>query len=241
MEFAACIKSADEIACVSLAVSVAETGIARMREALAPGITENELWSLLHRTNIEMGGEWSEYRLLASGPRTNPWGQECGDRIIRAGDLVAFDTGMVGPFGYDADVSRTLHCGPGKPSAEQRRLYRLAHENLTTNTELIRPGLGFRELAARAWPMPPEFVANRYAFIAHGVGMMNQYPAIYNAVDFERDGYDGIIEEGMTLSVESYIGADGGREGVKLEDQVLVTRDGCERLSTFPFEEALLA
>ena len=241
MEFAACVKSPEELACISQSIAVAETAIARIREALAPGLTENQLWSVLHQTNVSMGGEWSEYRLLASGPRTNPWGLECSDRVIRAGDLVAFDTGLVGPFGYDADLSRTLHCGPGRPSEEQRRLYRLAHEHLETNIALIRAGMSLREIAECAWPIPEEFVSNRYSFIAHGVGMMNQYPAIYHAIDFDTFGYDGVIEEGMTLSVESYIGAEGALEGVKLEEQVLVTARGCERLSTFPFEESLLA
>ena len=241
MEFAGCIKSPEEIACILQSIAVAETGIARMREALAPGLTENQLWSILHQTSIAMGGEWSEYRLLASGPRTNPWGLECSDRVIRAGELVAFDTGLVGPFGYDADVSRTLHCGPGRPTQEQRRLYSIAHENLETNLALIHPGMSLREVAERAWPIPDEFVANRYSFIAHGVGMMNQYPAIYHAMDFDTFGYDGMIEAGMTLAVESYIGADDGLEGVKLEEQVLVTANGCERLSTFPYEESLLA
>ncbi len=75
-----------------------------MREALRPGMTENELWSILHQTNIAMGGEWIEGRLLVSGDRINPWFHECSDRMVRAGELVAFDTDMIGPFGFCADI-----------------------------------------------------------------------------------------------------------------------------------------
>jgi Xaa-Pro aminopeptidase len=239
LERARCVKSAEEIACMSVSIAVCEAGMARMREALRPGISENELWSLLHQTNIALGGEWIETRLLASGGRTNPWYQECGDRLIRAGELVAFDTDLIGPFGYCADLSRTYFCGPGKPSAEQKRLYRHAHEQVETNIALLAPGMTFREFSERSWRIPNEFAKNRYAGIAHGVGLADEYPAILPWQDFA-NGYDGVIEPGMTLCVESYIGAEGGTEGVKLEEQVLITETGVQRLSTFPFEDALL-
>ena len=121
LERARLIKSAEELACMSISMSVCEAGMARMREALRPGITENRLWSLLHQANIELGGEWIETRLLSSGGRTNPWYQECGDRTIRAGDLVTFDTDLIGPFGYCADVSRSFFCGPGSQAPSRRR------------------------------------------------------------------------------------------------------------------------
>lgn len=78
-----------------------------MQHALRPGITENQLWSLLHQANIELGGEWIETRLLSSGGRTNPWFQEASDRVICPRDFVCFDTDLIGPFGYCCDVSRT--------------------------------------------------------------------------------------------------------------------------------------
>jgi Xaa-Pro dipeptidase len=75
--------------------------------------------------------------------------------------------------------------------------------------------------------------------LAHGVGMTGEYPYILHQHDFAA-GYDGVIEPGMTLCVESYIGAKGGPEGVKLEQQVLVTESGVEPLLRFPYDEALL-
>ena len=240
IEHARSIKSTDEVACILASITVAETGIARMREALRPGMTENELFSILHQVNVSNGGEWCEYRLLASGGRTNPWGQECSDRVIRAGELVAFDTGMVGPYGYATDMSRTLFCHPGVPSVEQRRLYGIAHENLHYNLELVRPGISFHTFTEKAWKIPDEFVKNRYPTPAHGIGMTDEYPMIAHLHDWDERGYDGIIEPGMTLSVESYIGSEHGVEGVKLEEQILVTDTGYQRLSTFPFEAELM-
>ena len=109
MELARVIKGAPEIAAMRCALAACEAAMAEMQAALVPGITEIELWSHLHAGNIKRGGEWIETRLLTSGARTNPWLQECGNREIQAGDLVAFDTDLIGPYGY-ADISRTWLC-----------------------------------------------------------------------------------------------------------------------------------
>ena len=239
-ELARAIKSPDEIAAMSVAISVCEAGMAKMWQEMRPGISEIELWSHLHSVNIERGGEWIETRLLASGGRTNPWFREASSRLLRAGELVAFDTDLIGPFGYCADLSRTWFCGPGKPSAEQKRLYGYAHEQVEHNIALLRPGLSFVEIAEKSWPVPGEFQARRYGIAAHGVGLVDEYPTVAFPDTAERSS-TGVLEAGMTLCVESYIGAEDGNEGVKLEEQVLVTEDGVHRLSTFPYEEALLA
>jgi Xaa-Pro dipeptidase len=240
LELARAIKSEEEILCMAVSVAVCEIGIARMREVLRPGISENRLWSELFGTIIGLGGESLETRLLSSGGRTNPWYQECGEKIIRSGDLVAFDTDMIGPYGYCADISRTFLCGPSRATDEQKRLYSLAHEQLQHNLQLLRPGCTLEEVSQKCWKAPDEFIEGRYVCISHGVGLADEYPDVVHPLDWESSGYEGAIEQGMTLCVESYIGAKGGREGVKLEEQVVVRADGPRRLSTFPFEAELL-
>lgn len=241
LEHARSVKSGDEIACMKIAVAACEAGMARMYEALTPGITENQLWAILHEVNIANGGEWIETRLLASGARTNPWMQECSDKIIRPGELVAFDTDLVGAFGYCADISRTWFCGPGKPTDEQKRLYGIAWEQIEHNMAQVKAGMTFRELSERGKQLDDEFAAQRYVSMAHGVGLADEYPVIAYPQDFGGTaGYDGVVEENMCLCFESYTGAEGGREGVKLEQQVRVTKDGCELLSVFPYEDCLL-
>jgi Xaa-Pro aminopeptidase len=101
--------------------------------------------------------------------------------------------------------------------------------------------MGFREFSEKSWRMSNEFAKNRYGVVAHGVGMADEYPSIVYMQDYAKSGYDGVVEPGMTLCIESYTGVDGGAEGVKLEEQILVTDKGVQVLSTFPFEEALLA
>jgi Xaa-Pro aminopeptidase len=113
-------------------------------------------------------------------------------------------------------------------------------EQIAHNMEVLRPGMSFRDYADRAWAIPERYFANRYYLSAHGCGMTGEYPYLYHRADFPDAGYDGVIAPGMVICVESYIGEEGGREGVKLEEQVLVTDTGIERLSTFPFEDALM-
>ena len=100
--------------------------------------------------------------------------------------------------------------------------------------------MSFRELSEKCWQIPDEFFTNRYPEIIHGVGLADEYPIVYHFDDFEVMKYDGIIEAGMTLCVESYIGSESGREGVKLEEQVLVTNSGVDRLSSYPFALGIL-
>ncbi len=241
VEMARAIKSPGEVDCIRASLRMTEAGVAELRAAIRPGRTENELWAVLHRAVIAGNGDYCETRLLNSGPHTNPWFQESSSRVIEANELIALDTDVVGCHGYYSDFSRTFHVGPDEPSAAQRQLYRLAHEQVHHNMGIIEPGLSFRGYAERAWDIPERFHPNRYYLSAHGCGMSGEYPYLYHRSDFADAGYDGEILPGMTLCVESFIGAADGGEGVKLEQQLLVTETGTEILSEFPFEDSLLA
>ena len=138
MENAREIKSAGEIALMRHSIEVCEQAIGQMREAMRPGITENALWAELHHGNIARGGEWIETRLLSSGPRTNPWFRESSMRVIERGDMVSFDTDLVGPYGYCCDISRSWVCD-AKPTDEQRRIYADAHAHIQHDKALLKP------------------------------------------------------------------------------------------------------
>ena len=235
MENARKIKSDGEIILMRHAIAVCEQAIVGMREALRPGITENALWAELHRGNIAGGGEWIECRLLASGPRTNPWFRESSMRVIERGDIVAFDTDLVGPYGYCADISRTWVCD-ARPSDEQRRIYAEAYTHILHDKALLKPGVTFREVTEGLRPLGDEFVDGRYSVAMHGVGLCDEYPAIPYPQDYE-PGDDGVLQEGMVMCVEALAAPAGGREAVKLEEQVLITADGYEQLSSYPLEE----
>ena len=238
-EMARVIKSEDEISCIRWALAVAEHGIAKMKEVLKPGISELQLWGLLNYANLANNGGWHDGRMLASGPRTNPWLQEATQRTIESGDLVAFDTDMVGPWGYFADISRTFHCGPARPTKRQKELYRLAYDEVHTNMKLVRPGISFTDIQKQAFDVPEAFHQQAYPVVMHAVGLCDEYPKItygFRGANF----YDGVLDKGMVMCVESYMGAVGETDGVKLEQQVVVTEQGCELLTSCPFEESLL-
>ncbi|CAN7606833.1 Xaa-Pro peptidase family protein [Rhizobium sp. LjRoot98] len=236
MEHARVIKSADELGAIRCAISTAEAGMESMRQGLEPGLMEREVWSILHKRNIELGGEWLEGALFASGPRTNPWFKEASDRRIENGDIVAFDTDLIGNYGYCADISRTWICGDAKPTVEQQDLFDIAVEHLDRNMSMVKAGLTFREFAERSENLPERFRRQQYVCAAHGIGMCDEYPQILYWRDYENFGFDGVLETGMTICVESYVGEFGGKQGVKIEQQILVTDDGYDLLSKYPLD-----
>ncbi|SEK05689.1 M24 family metallopeptidase [Paraburkholderia diazotrophica] len=240
IEMARAIKSAEELKCVIASLRATEVAVGKLRDAIRPGMSENELWSVLHQSVIAQDGDYVETRLLSAGRRTNPWFQETSSHVIEPNRLIALDTDVVGCHGYYSDFSRTFHAGPDKPSENQCTIYKFAYEQVHHNIGIIRPGMTFREYSDKAWNIPHKYHANRYYLSAHGCGMTGEYPYLYHHADFATSGYDGEIQPGMTLCVESYIGEEGGQEGVKLEQQLLVTETGTRLLSLFPFEETLL-
>ena len=234
LEQARVIKSSEEIKCMRAALDVADIGIIKMRDYLKSGITEDELWSILHKTNIENGGEWIECRILSSGSRTNPWMQESSNKIIQDGEIVSFDTDMVGPYGYCADISRAFVCG-NKFNEHQKKIYSTAVEQIDYNSRLIKDGVSFREFTEKAWILPEKYYGNRYSVMLHGIGLCDEWPAIRYPTDGgERSG---IFQKNMTITLESYIGEVGGHEGVKLEQQYLVGENGLELMSHRPLEQ----
>jgi len=234
LEQARVIKSAEELKCMKAAIEVAEIGVTKMRNELKAGMTEDELWSILHKTNIEHGGEWIECRILSSGERTNPWMQESSNKVIQSGEIVAFDTDMVGPYGYCADISRTFVEGH-RFNNEQKQLYNMATDHINHNARLIRNGVSFREFTEKSWKLPEEYYGNRYSCVVHGIGLCDEWPQIKYPTDGgQREGF---FEKNMTITVETYIGKVGGKEGVKLEQQYLVGENNLELMSHHPLED----
>ncbi len=239
MELARAIKCEEEIVAMRCAIEACDRSIDVMRQHFRPGIMEQELWSHLHAANITRGGEWIETRLLASGVRMNPWFQECSSRKIENGDLMGFDTDLIGAYGVCVDISRTWLCGDRPPTAAQKEIYTMAYEQIKRNTEWLKPGLTFHELTHRSYQYDLRDYRH-YSVLYHGVGLCDEYPAIYFPEVWDAFGYNGQLEPGMVVCVESYVGRQEGGPGVKLEDQVLITDTGHELLSHYPYENELL-
>jgi Xaa-Pro dipeptidase len=237
------IKTALEVQAMRVAIDRVEHSVGEMRPHIEPGRTEVEVWSRFHQPFMASDGEYTSTRLLQSGNRTFPYFQEAGANLLQGGDLLCFDTDALGYLGYAVDFSRTFLVGDVPPSTVHHDLYAKAHEQLRHNASLLRAGLPYAEFAANAWTVPEQHVQYSYYCLGHGLGLCGEYPNIPSAQMMApgtpyplSDGF----EAGMIFCVESYIGDPDTNQGVKLEDQYLVTDGGAERLTNFAFEDALL-
>ncbi|NNF56321.1 MAG: aminopeptidase P family protein, partial [Acidimicrobiales bacterium] len=133
----------------------------------------------------------------------------------------------------------------GTPDDRQRRLYAASYEHVHRNMELLGPGITFAELCAKGFTYSPDLAEQNFTTIFHGLGLENEWPIIKSPDKLDipgayGGGYDGVIEAGMTLCIESYAGEVGGPDGVKLEEMVLITETGAEPLGLTPYEESWL-
>ena len=239
-ERARAVKGPEEIRAMRCALHACEAAMAEMRAAARPGLSEDEIWAHLHAGNIRRGGEWIETRLLASGPRTNPWFQECGPRIVGDGEILAFDTDLIGPYGYCADISRTWWIGDGAPRPDMRADYRLACEQIAANTALLRPGTSFAELHDRAFVLP-EALPARSAIPASSTasGSATSGPTSPIPRTGCRAPSRGCSSPAWCFASKASISRERGDFSIKLEEQVLVTGTGPEVLSRYPPDAAL--
>ena len=232
------LKTPEEVKLLTINGGIGDAMLADFEAAIRPGIREYELFAVLSDGLLRRHGELVFTRLVSSGRNTNPWGSEAHDKIVMPGDLVGVDTDACGYEGYLIDISRTFHCG-GRPTREQIELYRVAHECVTGMRAIVRPGMSYREFAEAAPNLPARFQAQRYDIMVHGAGLEDEGPIIYYPGQNENPA-DVYLQENMALCFECYVGAVGGAFGVKLEDQVLLTAEGAQLLSTYPYDARLL-
>jgi Xaa-Pro dipeptidase len=239
-EKARAIKSIDEINAMRCAIYACEQSVEAMALAAKPGLSENEIWAVLHAENIKRGGEWIETRLLASGPRTNPWFQESGPRIVQNNEILSFDTDMIGPYGICADLSRSWWIGDGLPRPDMVYAMQHAYEHIQQNMEMLKPGVSLRELSARGHRLDAQYEAGKYGCMMHGVGLCDEWPLVAYDDKVVEGAFDYELEPGMCLCVEALVAPDGGDFAIKLEDQVVITEDGYENLTKLAFDAKLM-
>ena len=244
-EKARSVKGPDEIKAMRCASHACETACAEMERVARNGVpngnmSEDDIWAVLHAENIRRGGEWIETRLLSSGPRTNPWFQECGPRIVQNNEIVAFDTDLVGSYGICVDISRTWWIGDQKPRPDM--VYAMQHgvEHIMQNMEMLKPGVMIPDLSANTHVLDPQFQKLKYGCLMHGVGLCDEWPLVAYPDHAVEGAFDYALEPGMVLCVEALVSPEGGDFSIKLEDQVLITEDGFENLTKYPFDDALM-
>jgi Xaa-Pro aminopeptidase len=239
------IKGPDEILAMRCAHDACEKSMAAMEKACREGVpqgnmSEDDVWAVLHAENIRRGGEWIETRLLASGPRTNPWFQECGPRIIQPNEIVAFDTDLIGSYGICIDISRTWWVGDAKPTNSMIYAMRHAHEHIMTNMDMLKPGVSIKELVFGGHTLDDQFQKQKYGCKMHGAGLCDEWPLVSYPEAWNDGAFDYLIEPGMVLCVEALVSPEGGDFSIKLEEQVLITDTGYENLTKYPFDKALM-
>ncbi|MCZ8079745.1 MAG: M24 family metallopeptidase [Rhodobacteraceae bacterium] len=239
------IKGPDDMLAMRCAAHACETAVAAMeaftRENVPKGnVSEDDIWSVLHAENIRRGGEWIETRLLASGPRTNPWFQECGPRIVQNNEIVAFDTDLIGAYGFCIDISRTWWVGDQRPTNAMIAAYAHALDHIRDHQSRLKPGVSIRDLTFGGHQLDGQYWQQKYSCKMHGVGLCDEWPYVTYPDGWMEGAFDAVLEPGMTICVEALVSPEGGDFSIKLEDQVLITETGCENLTRYPFDAALM-
>ena len=235
------IKNEDDIECVREACAIAEAAFYEIQKAIRPGVSECELMGIGMKKLYELGMDETMEFVVASGPRTNPIRIDCTDRLIRPGDLVFVDINGASFQGYKTCYYRTFCCG--KATEEQKACFREARDMMYAGMAQIKAGNTTRDICEQ-WPDSPTYWGydaddwNGVAphAVGHGIGLsLHEFPL------FSRPGMGGaaVLEEGMTLAVETWAGKKGGDFGVRVEECVVVRKDGYELLTKYPIDELI--
>jgi Xaa-Pro aminopeptidase len=234
------IKTEDEKALLSHAAACVDAAYERIYEMLRPGVREHEIVAEAHRVLFELGSEQVEAVNAVSGDRCNPHPHVFSDRLIRPGDQAFFDI-IHSYMGYRTCYYRTFCVGSA--SRSQIDAYKQCRQWLDDAIALVRPGMTTDRIA-EVWPTAQElgFPSEESCFglqFGHGLGVaLYESPMISRLHSF-RDPVE--IEEGMVFALETYCPASDGRSAARIEEEVLVTGEGCEILTKFPAEELLVA
>jgi Xaa-Pro dipeptidase len=233
------IKTEDEKALLAHAAAIVDGVYELIYEMLRPGVREHEIVAAAMKMLFELGSDHVEAINAVSGDRCNPHPHVYSDRLIRPGDQAFFD--IIHSFmGYRTCYYRTFCVGSASPA--QIDAYKQCRQWLDDAIELVRPGMTTDRIA-EVWPTAEElgFPSEESCFglqFGHGLGVgLYESPMISRLHSFE-DPVE--IEEGMVFALETYCPARDGRSAARIEEEVLVTPDGCEILTRFPAEELLV-
>lgn len=234
------IKTGDEIALLTQAASMVDAAYEDLYEFLRPGVRENEAVGLVANKLYSLGSEYVEGVNAISGERCSPHPHVYSDRLIRPGDPAFFD--ILHSFnGYRTCYYRTF--AVGSASRAQKDAYTRAREYMDRAIALVRPGATTADICA-VWPAAQEFgFADEEAAFAlqygHGVGLsIWEKPIFSRLVSFDNPE---VIEEGMVFALETYWPAADGWGAARIEEEVVVTADGCEVITKFPAESLMVA
>jgi Xaa-Pro dipeptidase len=226
-------KDAAETGCMRQAAAALERGLQAALEVLRPGTTEREAARAWQWAVADLGAEgWGEQPIVVAGPRGASPHNVPSDRPMQRGELVTLDW-AVAVDGYYADVTRTVALG--EPGPERRRIYELVRQANAAGRAAVRPGVPCEAVdqAARAVIAAGGYGAAFIHRTGHGLGLeVHEPPYIVQ-------GNAEPLREGMTFTVEPGIYVEG-LGGVRIEDDLVVTAEGGESLTTMERELLVL-
>lgn len=234
------IKNQDEIECVRMACSNAEAAFAEMASAIKPGVTEGELMGIGMNTLYRLGADEAAEFVVASGFRTNPLHVDYTDRQIRPGDLVIIDINGNCWQGYKSCYYRTFCCG--KATQEEQDTYEECRAMMYAGMSGIKAGNTTWDIV-KSWPDSPKYWGYdnwddvTALAVGHGIGIsLHELPFFtYPTSKKEPD----TLEEGMVLAIENWTGKRGGKFGIRLEENLVVTKDGYDLLTLYPVDQLI--
>lgn len=231
------VKTEDEIQCLKVAAGMVDATYYDICKAIRPGVRENELVAIANDRLFRLGSERVECVNSVAGPRGTPHSHTMSDRIIQPGDMIYLDI-MHSFNGYHTCYYRTFVCG--EPNKHQIESYDLASKWISASIDAIRPGVTVDEVAL-VWPKAEEFGYRdeEEAFLlqyGHGIGV-----SLWERPIFTRrfSGQDTKLKEGMVFAVETWKGAADGSGAARIEEEVVVTKDGCEIITNFPSDRLI--
>lgn len=234
------IKTPDEISLLTQAASMVDAAYEELHRFLRPGVRENEAVGLVAKTLYDLGSEYVEGVNAISGERCSPHPHVFSDRLIRPGDPAFFDI-LHSWNGYRTCYYRTF--AVGSASQAQRDAYTRAREYMDRAIALVKPGATTADIVS-VWPRAEEFgFPDEMAAFAlqygHGVGLsIWEKPIFSRLTSFD---HPELIEEGMVFALETYWPSADGWGAARIEEELVVTADGCEVITKFPAEELIVA
>jgi Xaa-Pro aminopeptidase len=240
MQRARVIKTQDEITLLNTACMMVDAAYEELYRFMKPGVKENECVGLVNKVLYDLGSEHVEGVNAISGERCSPHPHVFSDRVLRPGDPASFDI-LHSYNGYRTCYYRTFALG----SASQAMVdaYKYCREILDVAINQIKPGVTTADIV-KLWPKAQEFgFANEEAAFAlqygHGVGLaIWEKPVFSRLVSLD---HPEVIEEGMVFALETFWPASDGWTAARIEEQLVVTKNGCEVITRFPAEELLVA
>lgn len=231
------IKFPEEIECMKHACAIQDAAFYVAENMLRPGLRETELKGGIINELYRLGSERVEQITLASGGRTNPfYRNSASDKIMRCGDMVLLDI-CHQYMGYNTCYYRNFVVG-GKPTKRQKELHKGTKDAIYAALERVKPG-ATTDYVVQPWKKL-EYKDSEHGSVSllqwgHGIGICN-HERPWVTLGYSEQ-YPDVIEENMTMSFETIVGNPGESECGRLEEQIVVTKDGYEVLSLYPFPE----